>query len=422
MRDDARLLVAGASYAGIHMAAAAREKGWTGLITVVGEEPWAPYERPPLSKTFLAKGEAPEDIALRGEVFYRRHGIDLVLGTRITDVDHAARVARLDNGSTLAYATLGLATGGTPRRLTVPGGDLGGVHYLATLDDALALRDALDGARDVVIVGAGFIGLELAATLTGLGRSVHVLEAGERVMGRVLTPTLSAVLAAVHESHGVRISTGTGCVAMEGSGGRVTGVRTTTGETLRADVVLVGIGSVPRTELARQAGAALAGPGGGVLVDATMRTSVPGVLAAGDCAAFVSSYAPTDVPLRLESVQNATDQGRVAGATAAGAEAIYNAVPWFWSDQYDLKLQLVGIHDPASREVARGTPDGEPFSLVHLDLENRVVAVDSVNSPADHVAARRLVAAREHLDPSLAQDAATPLKAAVATSPPAHRL
>lgn len=422
MRDDARFLVVGASYAGIHMAAAAREKGWTGPITVVGEEPWAPYERPPLSKTFLAKGEAPEDIVLRGDAFYRRHDIDLVLGVRITDIDHAARVARLDNGTTLAYTTLGLATGGTPRRLTVPGGDLGGVHYLATLDDALALRGALDGVRDVVIVGAGFIGLELAATLTSLGRSVHVLEAEDRVMGRVLTPTLSAALARVHESHGVRISTTTGCAAIEGSDGHVTGVRTTTGETLRADLVLVGIGSVPRTELARRVGVALAGPGGGVLVDSHMRTSVPGILAAGDCAAFVNPYSPTDVPLRLESVQNATDQGRVAGATAAGAEATYDAVPWFWSDQYALKLQLAGLHDPAAREVLRGDPDGERFSLVHLDLKDRVVAVDSINSPADHVAARRLVAARERLDPGLVRDTTIPLKAAVATSPLAHRL
>lgn len=396
---NARLLIIGGSYAALNAATGAREAGFDGAVTMVSEELTAPYQRPPLSKAFL-KGQVQEaDLPLKGDAFYRDQGIDLILGNRVTAIDLHTRRAECARGAALAFDILVLACGARPRRL--PSGEDDGVLYLRSLEDARRLKARLDEARSVVILGGGFIGLEAASAAAAMGRSVRLVEGGRRLLARAAPAEISDLLAARHRAAGVDIIPGT---AAEARNGRV---RLLDGRVLEADLVVAGLGAIPNMELAAAAGLPA---NDGILADAHGRAGAPDVYAVGDCSSHVNFWAGRR--LRLESVQNAVDQARAAGAAIAGRPAPYIAAPRFWSDQYDLKLQMVGLSAGADRDERLPASSGG-LSLLHV-RDEAVVGVTSLNDPRTQIWARRSLArgpvARAQLAPpgSLAQSAQAP--------------
>ncbi|WGD28394.1 FAD-dependent oxidoreductase [Ancylobacter sp. WKF20] len=408
-RDGTGIVIIGAGQGGFQAAASLREAGFTGPLTLIGDEPGLPYQRPPLSKAYM-KGEAgPEQIELRPAAFYADHAITLVEG-RAVAIERAAQRVRMADGSVHPYAHLILATGARNRPLPVPGKDLAGVYYLRTRADADALKQRLPGARRVVVIGAGFIGLEFAAVARALGHEVTVLEAASRPMARALSPDMSAFFAAEHRAMGTDLRCGAGVVGLVGEDGHVTGVEATDGVVYPADFVLVGIGVTPNVELAAEAGLGIAN---GIVVDAHLATADPAISALGDAAAYPSVHA--GMRTRLESVQNAVDQARSIAARLtgkvgpAGEPLPYIAVPWFWSDQADLKLQMVGIAGPTDLAVLRGDPASRRFSVFRFH-ERRLTAIESVNRPADHMLGRRLLAGTPRLTPEEAADEGFDLK------------
>ncbi|HEV7371689.1 NAD(P)/FAD-dependent oxidoreductase [Arenibaculum sp.] len=398
------LVVVGGSYAAVQIAASARERGFDGPIRLVGEEEEPPYQRPPLSKGFLTGKTTAAMLPLRAEAFYRNAAIDLVLGTRVTAVDRIDRVVTMADGRHLRYDRLALALGARPRPLPVPGAGLDGVLALRTLADAERLRAVAAQAGEVVVVGGGFIGLEVASALVGPGRAVTVVEAQDRLLARALPPAVSEFLAGVHRARGVRLALRTGVRSIDGTGGRVRSVTLDDGRTLGADLVVVGIGAVPNAEIAQACGLPC---DDGILVDRFATTADPAIVAAGDCTRHPNVHAGR--PLRLESVQNALDQARAAAGSAMGTPTPHDAVPWFWSDQYEVKLQMAGLSQGADRSALRGSADQGRFSLFHF-RDGRLIAVDSVNRPADHMAARRLLAAGRPLTAEQAADESIDLK------------
>ncbi|WP_326836465.1 FAD-dependent oxidoreductase [Amycolatopsis rhabdoformis] len=400
-------LVVGASQAGVELAAALRKLGEPGPITVVGGETRLPYQRPPLSKAFL-KGELPEErLALRGADFYAAQRIELVRGEWIegitlTDAERGSGFAVTRSGRTLVFDRLALTTGGTPRRLRIPGAELAGVHYLRDVDDAVRLRHDLAAARDVVVVGGGFVGLEAAAAATAAGKNVTVVEAADRLLARAVAPRMSAFYLAAHQRRGTEVELSTGVTELLGRD-RVTGVGLADGRTLPADVVVVGVGLVPHTELAERLGLACAG---GIVVDEAARTSVARVVAAGDCTVVAH---PDHGALRLESVPNAIAQAKTAAASLLDLPAPATGIPWFWSDQADLKLQIAGISSGYDETVLRGDPGTERFSLFYY-RGGRLIAIDAVNSPRDYMAVRKLLEAGRTVAPHLAADPEVALK------------
>lgn len=410
------VLVVGASHAGVQLAARLRDRGHEGPITVVGEEGALPYHRPPLSKTYLSGSATADSLALRPEAFYEAKGIRLLRGVRVDRVDLDAGTAVTDDGSSLGFDRLALATGARVRRLDVPGADLDGILQLRDLDDATGLRDALADptapVRRAVVVGGGFIGLEAAAVLRLRGVEVTVVELADRLMARSVSREMSSYFLAVHRARGSRVLLGTGVIGVEGQGGRVTGVALSDGSTLPADVVVVGIGVVPRTELAEQLGLRV---DGGLVVDRQARTSDPRVVAAGDVTVLPHPLDPTQM-LRLESVQNATDQADVAAATLCEQDTTHDQVPWFWSDQFDLKLQMAGAAAAYDDVVLRGSlePAGDgatPGGLTVLCYrDERLVAGECVNAGADFVAVRRALASGSSFPREQAADPAVRLK------------
>jgi 3-phenylpropionate/trans-cinnamate dioxygenase ferredoxin reductase subunit len=398
------LLIVGGSYAAAYIAAAARQNGYDAPIRLVSEEPLLPYQRPPRSKTFLAETGEKDTLPLRAEQFYREQKVDVDLGVRVVAIDRAARNITSVDGSRLGYDKLALAVGARPRALDVPGAELEGVFTLRSLADARRIKTALADAENVVVIGAGFIGLEVASSAVKLGRRVSVLEIQDRPLGRACPPVVADWFANLHTRHGVNTLFGSRIVALRGEGGRVRAVTLAGGAECAADVVIAGIGVVPNVELALACGLVC---DGGIVVDRFARTSDPDVVAAGDCTRFPSAYA--DDPVRLESVQDATDQARTAGATIAGRETAYDAVPWFWSDQYDVKLQMAGLSQGHDAYAVRGTMDDGKFSVFYF-RGGTIVAVDSVNRPSDHMLARRLIAARASCSPLQAADASFELK------------
>ena len=397
------LLVVGGSYAAVNIVIGAREAGYDGRIRLVSAEPHLPYQRPPLSKAYLQGKDDEAMLAIRAEAFYRQQEVDLTLGRAAMQIDRDEGCVRLEDGAVLPYDRLALATGARVRRLPVPGADLQGVLYLRSLDDARQLRDQLSAAERVVVIGGGFVGLEAAASAIQLGKEVTVLESQDRLLARALAAPLADFLAAAHRRRGVALEMGAQVAALEGDLGQVRAVLTGDGRRFAADLVIVGIGSIPNTELAQAAGIACRD---GILVDRFARTDDPDIFAAGDCVRHPSR---SGEHIRLESVQNAAEQGRVAGANLAGRQTIYQAVPWFWSDQYDLKLQMAGLAAGADRTVHRGETGEERFSLFHY-RNDRLIAVESVNRPAEHMLARKLLAAELHPPPALAADSSADLR------------
>jgi 3-phenylpropionate/trans-cinnamate dioxygenase ferredoxin reductase subunit len=390
------VVIVGAGQAGYQVAESLRQDGYTGSVTLVGDEPDVPYQRPPLSKAYLLGETDRLRLKFRTEEWYAEHHVVTHLNVAAVAIDRAARTVALADGTVLPYAHLVLATGARPRPLPVPGADLPGVHMLRTLADVDAIQADLDSVETVVVVGAGFIGLEFAAVARKLGKAVTVVEAAPRVMGRVVSPTLSAHFTKVHEDHGVTVLCDAQVSALVGER-RVSAVVLADGRSLPADLVVVGIGVIPNTGLAEAAGLDCQG---GISVDIQGRTADPHILAAGDVALHVHPFAGR--ALRLESVQNAADQGRSVAAAIAGVDRPHDAVPWFWSDQYDIKLQMAGLREDGDREVVRGEVESGKFSLFHF--RGPVLrAVDSVNKPADYTIARKLLA--EGLSPTPEQAA-----------------
>lgn len=397
------LVVIGGSYAALQIAASAREAGFDGAIRLVSDEAQLPYQRPPLSKGFLSGKVTEAALPLRAAAFYRDNAIEAILGRRVEAVDRSARRVLMSDGRELAYDRLAFAVGARARALPVPGSGLEGVITLRTLEDARRIRAWLPVVESVVIIGGGFIGLEVAAALASLGKGVAVIEAQDRVLARAASIVLADFITAVHRRKGVRLLLRRTVHAIDGERGRVRAVRCSDGTTLAADLVVIGVGIVPNVELATASG--LSCPDG-IAVDTFARTADPRVLAAGDCTWHPCAHA--ERMLRLESVQNALDQAKTAGATIAGAAKPYDAIPWFWSDQYEFKLQMVGLTQGYDSSVIRGAPEDGRFSIYYF-RRGELVAVDSVNRPGDHMIARKLLAARTRIAPDEAADAAVDL-------------
>jgi 3-phenylpropionate/trans-cinnamate dioxygenase ferredoxin reductase subunit len=398
-------LIIGTGHAGAQAALALRQQKFEGSIGLLGEETELPYERPPLSKDYLAGDKSFDRILIRPRELWSERDIDLLPGRRVVGIDSARRQAHCEDGSALAYGNLIWAAGGKARTLSCPGHDLAGIHSVRSRGDVDAIIDGLGSARSVVLVGGGYIGLETAAVLAKLGKKVTVLEAADRVLARVAGEALSRFYEQEHRANGVDIRLNASIEHIEGIAGRVAAVRLKDGEAIPADMLIVGIGIVPSVDPLCNAGAQ---GGDGVDVDAYCRTSLPNAFAIGDCARHSNPYAGGD-RIRLESVQNATDQAMIAAKALCGRPEAYDAVPWFWSNQYDLRLQTIGLSRGHDQVIVRGDPGQRSFSLLYL-CEGRVQAIDSVNAPRDFVQGRFLVAGRAQSQPELLANSAIPLK------------
>jgi len=378
------IVIIGAGQAGLQTAESLRSDGYSGQVQMIGDEPRGPYHRPPLSKAYLLGEFTEAQLAIRAPEALARKNIELLTGVAVTAIDRRTKQVVLSDGRRLAYSGLCLATGSRPRPLPVPGADLANVFPLRTLADTQAIAARLPAVQRVVVIGGGFIGLEFAAVARKLGKDVVVLEGADRLMPRAVTPQMSAFFRKLHIDHGVAIELGAAVSDLVGISGSVAAVRTEDGRDFRADLVLVGIGILPNQELAQAAGLACER---GIVVDACSRTSDPAIVAAGDCTA---RRLPDGSLLRLESVQNAIEQGKSAAAALLGKERAFTAAPWFWSDQYDVKLQMVGLSAGHDQTVLRGDPAANKFSAYHFRA-GQLIAVDSVSSPEDHMPARKLL-------------------------------
>ena len=401
----ADVVIVGAGHGGAQCAIALRQNGFTGTVAMIGRESEPPYERPPLSKEYFAREKTFDRLYIRPPQFWAEKDIDLQLGVEVTAVDPAAKLLTLSNGESLSYGTLVWATGGDPRRLPVPGGTLAGVHAVRTREDCDQLMGEIDGGvKNIAVIGGGYIGLEAAAVLTKLGCKVTLLEALPRVLARVAGPELSAFYEKEHRDHGVDLRTGVTVESLEGEG-RVTGVKLGDGTMVPADAVIVGIGIIPAVGPLIAAGAA---GGNGIDIDDRCRTSLPDIYAIGDCAAYACDYADGTV-MRVESVQNANDQATCVAKAICGDEKPYHAFPWFWSNQYDLRLQTAGLSVGYDQTVVRGSPEDRSFSVVYLK-GGKVIALDCVNMVKDYVQGRKLVEAAVSPDVAQLADASVPLK------------
>lgn len=398
-----RTVVIGGGHAGAQVVASLRQEGYEGEVVLICEEPVPPYQRPPLSKTYLAGEQTLERTLLRPAKFYADKNIELKLGIRVESIDPAAKTVALSNGETLDFTHLVIATGSHVRRLPLPGVDLPGVHYLRTLADVDDIRAEMGEGKRLVIVGGGYIGLEVAAVAVQAGLDVTVLEMEERILQRVTTAAMSEYYHDVHTKAGVKIHCGAAASEILGNE-RVSGVKCKDGSEVPADIVIIGAGILPTTELAEAAGLDV---DNGILVDDHCRTSAADIYAIGDCTNHPSAL--LERRLRLESVPNAMDQARVAAANICGKDKVYDAVPWFWSDQYDLKLQMVGFSAGADDEVVRGDPKDNAFARFYL-RDGVVIAVDAVNSPREFMAAKQLVAEKAKVEPAKLADQAIAIK------------
>ena len=406
-----RILIVGAGQAGMQIAFTLRDEGFDGNITIVGEEPHGPYQRPPLSKAFLTGEADVESLELRSPQLYVDNGIVVISDERVESVSWGAEhgVAVTSTGRELAFDQLALTTGSTPRRLPIEGADLGGVLYLRDLADAEALKSRWAEASDVVVVGGGFIGLEVAAGARKAGKTVTVLEAADRLIARAVSPVTSEFYRAAHERRGTKVVLDAKISRFVGANGQATGVELADGSVVPADIIMVGIGVIARGELAEQLG--LETVNGAIVVDAHARTSDPRVVAAGD-ATLLPHPLTGEGQVRLESVQNAVDQAKIAALSLLGKDEAYRAVPWFWSDQADLKLQIAGLSTGFDQTVLRGNPDEESFSLLYY-RDGRLIAIDSVNQVSDYMAVRKALGNGHTIPADAAADASVALKTLV---------
>lgn len=398
------IVIAGAGHGGVQTAASLRQNGFDGRIYLIGDEPGLPYQRPPLSKAYL-QGKMPLDtLWLRPESFYRENNIELLGEARIASIDRASRRVTLGNGDVLDYGHLILSVGARNRALPLAGAELDRVLYIRTLAETDALKPRLAAAQNIVVIGAGFIGLEFAAVAASHGKKVTVLEMTDRAMSRAVCAPMSAHFKRWHEGAGSTLQFGARASRLVGENGKVSAVETADEKTIPADMVIVSIGVVPNIEIAKAAGLDV---GDGVIVDALMQTSDENISAIGDCAFFPSVHGRRS--LRLESVQNANDQGKSVADRLTGKPKPYDAVPWFWSDQGDQKLQMVGIALGHDRDVIRGDATSGAFSVFCYDGD-KLLAIESVNKPADHMFGRRALAIGKMPTPQQAGDAAFDLK------------
>ena len=404
---EGAVLIVGAGHAGFQLAASLRQHGFAERVCLINDEAHLPYQRPPLSKAYL-KGEGrPDSLMFRPDKFYRDQNIELI-GDRAAFVDRAARRLLLASGAFLDYGHLVLATGARNRLLDIPNANLADVRYLRTLDESEALRQRIGSARHVVVIGAGFIGLEFAATARLKGLEVDVVELGARVMARAVTAEISDYFQARHSAAGIRIHLGVQATAIEADGADVTGVSLSDGRHLPADLVVVGVGVLPNVELAAEAGLPVAA---GIIVDEQLLTPDPNISAVGDCALFRSPRFGGS--LRLESVQNATDHARCVAARLTGDARTYDGQPWFCSDQGDDKLQIAGLTTGYDRVVVRGDREQRSFSAFCYK-SGHLVGVESINRAADHVFGRKILAMNRSIEPEQAADLSFDLKAALA--------
>lgn len=403
------IVIVGGGQAAAQLASSLRREGCEEHIVMLCAEPYPPYHRPPLSKGYLRGRVGRVQLPIRKEEFYHEKQIDLRLGQRVTGIDRNARQAVTADGQTVSYRRLALACGAQVRRLSVPGDELDGVHYLRTLDDADQLVSRLAQSAHVVVIGGGFLGLEFAASASALGKRPVLLETATRLTPRISADCISEFYREQHESHGVTVHTGVQVAEFGGHNGQVREVRCADGKIFPADLVLVSIGVLPNTELASAAGLAVRD---GVMIDECTRTLTdPAIVCVGDLAAQVSTWAhDTDAAIRLESVQHATDQARTAATALLQDEPPpYVAVPWFWSDQYELKLQMAGLAGGYDQQVVRGKVNAAGFSVCYF-RGDQFIAMDSINRPMDHAAARKLLAAGAPLTPAQAADENCKLK------------
>jgi 3-phenylpropionate/trans-cinnamate dioxygenase ferredoxin reductase subunit len=408
------VLIVGAGHGGAQAAIALRQRKFAGTIAIIGEEPEIPYERPPLSKDYFSGEKSFERILIRPAAFWEERNVAMLTGQRVVTVDPDAHSVTTEAGETIGYGELIWATGGHARKLTCTGHDLIGVHSVRTRADVDRMMDELATTTRVAVIGGGYIGLEAAAVLAKLGKQVTVLEALDRVLARVAGEPLSRFYEAEHRAHGVDVRLGVKVECIEETDGRVAGVRLADGEIVEAEMVIVGIGIVPAVEPLVAAGARA---GNGVAVDEHGRTSLPHIFAIGDCAMHANAFAE-GLPIRLESVQNANDLATTVARAITGDEEPYNSVPWFWSNQYDLRLQTVGLSSGHDAAVTRGDIASRSFSIVYLK-QGHVVALDCVNAVKDYVQGKTLVVGRVAADPAVLADASIPLKNLVNVSPAA---
>ncbi|MGE0260091.1 MAG: NAD(P)/FAD-dependent oxidoreductase [Alphaproteobacteria bacterium] len=405
------VVIVGASHAGFQLAASLRQAGFEGGIVLIGDEPVLPYQRPPLSKDYLDGKIGLDLLLMRPEAFYRDHRIEFLPGARVESIDRAARTVRLAGGERLGYGHLVLATGARNRVPPLPGIDLDGVCYLRTLAETHELRERVAAAERVVVIGAGFIGLEFAAVARAHGKPVQIVELTDRVMGRVVAVPTSRFFADAHRLTGVEFSFGAQVVRIVGRGGggtgRVNHVELASGERIGADLVLVSVGVVPNGELAAAAGLEV---GNGIVVDELLLTADPNISAIGDCASF-PCLQMRGAPTRLEAVQNAADHARCVADRVVGKPHPYTALPWFWSEQGKLRLQIAGLTTGHDQTVARGDPESGAFS-VFCYREGALAGIESINRPADHAHARRILSAGRAVTPDQAADESFDLRAA----------
>jgi len=395
------VIIIGAGHAAGQVAASLRQDGHEGPITMLGDEPFIPYQRPPLSKQYLSGEQAIDRVYLRPQKFYDDKNITVKTGVTVARIDRSSKTVHTTAGESFSYDDLVIATGSRARKLSIEGSNLGGIHYLRTVADVDAIRSEMGAGKKLVIVGGGYIGLEVAAVAATSGMEVHVIEMEGRILQRVTTPEMSAYYHQLHTSRGVHIHTSTGVKGFTGDNGRVKGVLAGD-QTFAADVVIVGIGIIPNIELAKDAGLTCEN---GIVVDDHCRTSDPRIYAIGDCSNHPNPLLGRR--LRLESVPNAMDQARVTSANIRGQDKVYAAIPWFWSDQYELKLQMVGFSADGNQQVLRGDKAANQFAVFYLK-DGVLVAADAVNSPKEFMLSKNLVG--KPVDAARLADPATDLK------------
>jgi 3-phenylpropionate/trans-cinnamate dioxygenase ferredoxin reductase component len=400
-----KIVIVGAGQAATQAATSLRSGGFLGSITMIGDEPALPYQRPPLSKAYLSGAMSMERVTLKPAEAWADDKVEVLTSTRVTALDRDAKTVTTQDGASFPYDALIIATGSRVRKILCPGADLKGIHYLRTVADVDGLRAEIVGGKRLVVIGGGYIGLEVAAVARKAGLEVTILEAADRVLARVAPPVISAFFEQLHSDAGVEIITGAKVIAIEGET-HVTGVTLGDGRTLAADAVLVGIGIIPNAELAREAG--IVAPDG-IETDKDARTSDPAIFAIGDCASRPLVHYDDRIG-RLESVHNALEQGKLAAAAILGLPRPVEETPWFWSDQYDVKLQIAGISTGAAQTVLRGDLATKRFAAFHLDAENRLLAVDAVNAPPEFIVAKQVIARHGTLAPETLADMSISMK------------